>query len=328
MSVKTGEVEPTKRQPKKRGRKPKGGKIVTIEEKRNILKSSENIVLHLKCSYNDLKKDNFLSEMKYNPKLESVTAFNDEEVNNFCIIQDVNTDNINIDTQVETLLDEPNTSTHTTLSKNDEVISIPNKKMIWEKIRQIKIHLSEDNISSKKSDCFWCHYSFDNPTIYIPQSKINDIYEVYGNFCSPECALAHLYSEQIDSSTKWERISLLHSLYSSIFQYTDKIKPSPNPKYLLDKYLGNMTIEEYRSMNHHKINLMILDKPITRIIPEITEYTDDIDIQARFNNKGDISNQIKYRLSRNTTVKTKAGEVLKNPTSIFTNKQYWKDIKQ
>lgn len=327
MQAKTGQIESAKRQPKKRGRKPKGGKIVTIEEKRDILKSSENVVLHLKCSYNDLKKDNFLSEMKYNPNLENVTAFNFEEVNNFCKIQDTNIDDINNLSIEDSSIKKP--SKHTTLTKDDDdVVSIPNKKMIWEKIRQIKLHLSEDNISSKKSDCFWCHYSFENPSIYIPLSKIKDTYEVYGNFCSPECALAHLYSEQIDSSTKWERITLLHSLYSSVFQYTDKIKPAPNPKYLLDKYLGNMTIDEYRSMNHHKINLMILDKPITRVIPEITEYTDDIDIQSRFNNKGDVSNQIKYRLSRNTTVKTKAGEVLKNPTSIFTNKQYWKDIKQ
>jgi hypothetical protein len=54
---------------------------------------------------------------------------------------------------------------------------------------------------------------FDNPPVYIPKHYINGTYEVYGCFCSPECAAAHLMKEPIDSSTKFERYYLLNSIY-------------------------------------------------------------------------------------------------------------------
>ena len=44
--------------PKKRGRKPKGGKIVVATETQNNIPVPEpNIVLHLRCKLSDLKKD-------------------------------------------------------------------------------------------------------------------------------------------------------------------------------------------------------------------------------------------------------------------------------
>ena len=72
----------------------------------------------------------------------------------------------------------------------------------------------------KKSDCFHCTYSFSNPPIYIPKRIRNGIIEVYGCFCSPECAVSHLKCEPIDTSTKWERYSLLNNIYSKIYNYT------------------------------------------------------------------------------------------------------------
>lgn len=246
--VKVAQVESTKKpieteekKPKKRGRKPKGGKVVNIENKVKLKKSSENVILHLKCSKEDLKKKYFLSELKYNPIVETITAFNNEMINDtFLSIEtnDVSQHTLSyINTSNENVCIEEITS-----SSKDDV----SKEMIWKKIKQLKDHLKTDTLSSYKSDCFWCHYGFSSPTIYIPRSKVNGVYEVYGHFCSPECALAYLNNEHIDSSTKWERISLLHSLYSSVFEYNEHFKPAPDPKYLLEKYMGNMTIEEYR----------------------------------------------------------------------------------
>ena len=55
--------------PKKRGRKPKGGKIVNKEpEKRPTLYSHTNIILHLKCSTNDIN-ENILDQLSYNPSI-------------------------------------------------------------------------------------------------------------------------------------------------------------------------------------------------------------------------------------------------------------------
>ena len=54
---------------------------------------------------------------------------------------------------------------------------------------------------------------------------INNKYNVYGCFCSPECAVAFLKREPIDTSTLWERYSLLNNVYSNIFNYENNIKP-------------------------------------------------------------------------------------------------------
>ena len=328
--VKVAQVESTekpidveeKKKPKKRGRKPKGGKVVNIDHKIKLKKSSENIILHLKCSKEDLKKKYFLSDMKYNPVVETVTAFNNEMINDTFLSLDVKDNHEILANDLDQSINKE--CIKETATSKDDV----SKEMIWKKIKQLKDHLKTDTLSSYKSDCFWCHYGFSSPTIYIPRSKVNGIYEVYGYFCSPECALAYLNNEHVDSSTKWERISLLHSLYSSVFEYNENIKPAPDPKYLLEKYMGNMTIDEYREMNHSKINLMILDKPITRIIPEVSEYADDIDIHSRFENKADVSTK-EYRLSRSLHSKGSVHKVYpQHHSSIFTNKQYWKDIKQ
>ena len=132
-----------------------------------------------------------------------------------------------------------------------------------------------DNLANKKSDCFWCTYSFDNPTIYIPKAYIKNKYKVYGNFCSPECAVAFLFNEHIDSSTKFERYNLFNHIYSKIYNYEKNIKPAPNPHYLLDKFLGTLTITEYRKLSSQEQLLFIMDKPITRIYPELHDDKDD-----------------------------------------------------
>ena len=65
--------------------------------------------------------------------------------------------------------------------------------------------------------------------------------------------------------------SLLNYVYGSIYNYKKNIKPAPNPFYTLDKYCGNMTIEEYRSHFTDNNLLIIANKPQTRIMPEMFE---------------------------------------------------------
>ena len=82
--------------------------------------------------------------------------------------------------------------------------------------------------------------------LFLDQRKGNN--EVYGCFCSPECACSYLKNEQIDDSTRWERYNMLNNLYGKIYNYEKNIKPAPSPYYTLDKYYGNLTIEEYRKL--------------------------------------------------------------------------------
>jgi hypothetical protein len=176
-------------------------------------------------------------------------------------------------------------------------------KEIWRKLKQLEHNLHINNISDKKSACFWCTYEFDNPPVYIPKHFIKNSYQVYGCFCSPECSTAFLMEENIDSSIKFERYHLINHIYSQIYDYKKNIKPAPNPYYMLEKYYGNLNIQEYRSLLRNDRLFLIVDKPLTRILPELHEDNDDFII----NNKIIPSNtyQIKKKLQRKTQTQNK-----------------------
>ena len=65
--------------------------------------------------------------------------------------------------------------------------------------------------------------------------------------------------ENIDSSTKFERYHLSNNIYSQIYNYKKNIKPAPNPYYLLDKYCGNLNIQEYRALLRNDRLFLIVD---------------------------------------------------------------------
>ena len=92
-------------------------------------------------------------------------------------------------------------------------------KMVPAKIRDIL-----NNIEDKKCACFWCTEGFDGPPIHIPQNKLDDTFEVYGCFCSPECASSFLFKEAIDTTTKFERYQMLNNLYREVYNYKKNIR--------------------------------------------------------------------------------------------------------
>jgi hypothetical protein len=148
-------------------------------------------------------------------------------------------------------------------------------KDINAKLRQIKIELYKNIKTDKKSACFWCTYEYDNPPCYVPKYEIDGQVHGYGSFCRPECAVAFLMGEILDDSTKFERYHLLNRIYSKVYGYKKNIKPAPNPYYLLDKFYGNLTIQEYRKLLKTEHMLLVIDKPMSRILPELHEDRED-----------------------------------------------------
>jgi len=284
---------------KKRGRKPKGGKIIQqITPLNNNKESKPSVILHLKCSLKDiqttvltdnevqgfnfqatnhLKYDIINSGSKFFNKLEKKTINNEDD----------NNDIIN------------NNEKYTYHNEDDKSIKENDSKEVWKKLKILEHDLHINNISDKKSACFWCTYEFDNPPVYIPKHFIKDSYHVYGCFCSPECGTAYLMQENIDSSSKFERYHLINHIYSKIYDYKKNIKPAPNPYYMLEKYYGNLTIQEYRSLLRNERLFLVVDKPLTRILPELHEDNDDFII----NNKIIPSNnyQFKKKLQKKQT---------------------------
>jgi hypothetical protein len=301
---------------KKRGRKPKGGKIIQqVVHLNNNKDSKPNIILHLKCSLKDLQTNTLLSsnvesfnfsECKGDLSYEVINSSDVSFVKNSYL--DVSNENINNNKLYndETFNNYDDDDEETTFNKDSET------KEIWKKLKQLEHNLHINNISDKKSACFWCTYEFDNPPVYIPKYMIKKSYQVYGCFCSPECSTAYLMEENIDSSTKFERYHLINHIYSQIYDYKKNIKPAPNPYYMLEKYYGNLNIQEYRALLRNDRLFLIVDKPLTRILPELHEDNDDFII----NNKIIPSNtyQIKKKLQRKTQTQTQ------NKNNIFNEK--------
>ena len=322
---------------KKRGRKPKGGKIiqqvVSLNDNKDV---KPNIILHLKCSLNDLQSTtintniesfNFSScknEISYeiigdNDLLNTPpsTSNTSTKNNNTNFSNQIVSNNIsaNISANMSANIFSNNSSStfnnnsmfdnnYSNISSNfnnttfntkiyddkynyndDDDSTTVNKEVetrdLWKKLKQLEHNLHINNISNKKSACFWCTCDFDSPPVYIPKYQIKDSYHVYGCFCSPECSTAYLMEENIDSSTKFERYHLINHIYSKIYNYTKNIKPSPNPYYMLDKYYGNLSIQEYRSLLRNERLFLIVDKPLTRILPELHEDNDDFIINNK-----------------------------------------------
>ena len=216
---------------KKRGRKPKGGKVITITEKKETIENiSNNVIVHLKCKKSDLVKIN-------EPVGNIISSYSENESNYQSVVHK----------------------------------RISNKKTIHDKLKQLQHNLHNNIVNETNSACFWCTYNFTNLPISIPKFEINKTYHVYGCFCSPECACAYLMNENIDSSIKFERYHLLSLIYGKVYGYNTNIKPAPNPHYTLNKFFGNLSIEEYRGLFESERHLFIIDKPITRELPEIHE---------------------------------------------------------
>jgi len=256
---------------KKRGRKPKGAKItstnsatssttlatassasLTTTTSSSSSMTKQNVIIHLKCSLHDLDNlDNDISS--YNmPSFLSFESLENEMENEI------------VKHPFENVME---IKTKKTTNEKD--------KDVFHKLKILDYHLHHNNILNKHSCCFWCTFDFETNAVHIPKLVMNDVYDVYGCFCSPECAVGYLFNQNIDSSSKYERYSLLNHLYSNTYGYKQNIKPAPNPFYMLNKFCGILSIEEYRSLSKTDNIFILVDKPITKVLPEFHEDNDE-----------------------------------------------------
>lgn len=267
--------------PKKRGRKPKGGKIIEVgipDIKKEVFKP--NIMLHLKCSSGDLvregNRESDFSQVNINSYSSDISTYH--VINKMS--NDTSEENGVFGT-THSITDVPlieseimhNTQINTTLGGTN--------KEIWKKIKALEHLLHINSVPESTAACFWCTYEFDNPPVYIPKMFLKNSYHVYGCFCSPECSVAYLMNENIDTSSRFERYSLLNTIYNGIYGYSKNIKPAPDPHYLLNKFCGNLNIQEYRALLQSNRLFLVVDKPITRILPELHEDNDEFIINNK-----------------------------------------------
>ena len=280
---------------KKRGRKPKGGKLIARPLAESVVSTAvPNIILHLKCTlaeldaYHAQQSKHMTDPHQYNPEVPpEIQSFEGNQATTFSMYESAAaaaaaaaatatatvtvTGLPSVATTIETVAAVAGAATTTTAAQLGPVVLTSDQQL---KIKKLKVQLYKNQLN-KKSDCFWCTCDFESETVYIPKTMDDTTIYAYGSFCRPECAVSHLMAENLDDSTKFERYHLMNQLYGQLFGYKHNIKPAPNPYYLLDKFYGNLSIHEYRKLLGSDQLLYTLEKPMTRILPELHEVTDE-----------------------------------------------------
>ena len=283
IQCKEPEQEQEQETNKKRGRKPKGGKLIqNAEPIENTMVAPVNVILHLRCSLKDLElpeQTMVLDPLAYNPAVPpEIMSY--EETANFSSYS-VEAEPQRAYTEVlckkcsQPASEDSNKGPVEEVGENsldDDSVSI---KGVHQKLRRLRTHFYKNTLNDKKSACFWCTYDFDNEPCYIPKMELNDSVAGYGCFCRPECAVGYLMNESMNDSTKFERYQMLNQIYSKVYGFKKNIKPAPSPYYLLDKFYGSLSIQEYRRLLKTEHMLLVLEKPMTRILPELHEDNDE-----------------------------------------------------
>jgi hypothetical protein len=259
------------------------------EEEKDENKEEENIVLFLALSSDededDEENNNINNESELNKftinetetkkrKIDSITDSSDNTIDT------INSDNYNNKT-INKLIEE--------IKKRDIIIANLKSRKIGlsshtaTKKYDIDYHsITLSNIDSNKRiipkkteiSCWWCDYTFDNFPVYIPNSYKNNIYYVFGNFCSFNCAAK--YNRKMLNDHKCDtRYSLLCNLKYKITGDSSPIKLAEDRELLKSKG-GKYTINNFRkSFNMISLDRKIDMPPMIPLVHSIVEAVRD-----------------------------------------------------
>ncbi len=255
-------------------------------------------------------------ELKYDPKVPDVPKAAEEEYTDSYAYLDTMSETNNI-------LDVKKHGDAIEVKKDDIVVKARTPSHYSEKLM---VQYQETNRMQKLPDktdiaCFWCCHSFTSPPCAIPAYVLDEVWNMYGNFCSPECASAYLFKEKIDVHVQHERYALLNTLYGKDCGYDSDsfsgIRLAP-PREVLRMFGGCMDIGEYRAIVHErKIRVDVISPPLVSIIQTMDTKPIDFYDQNLKNNfvKNDISHKYNLpgaqglRLKRTKPLKSKEASV-------------------
>jgi hypothetical protein len=239
---------------------------------------NKNVILHLRCSLQEINqyirsqvwKSN---EFHYDPKIPQEIVPYESYQHDYCVLDHENeaADSVANNAYKSSMVCRK--CEMEINNKHSNVDELTDKDI--QKIKYLKIQNYRQDIPDKKVDCFWCTYPYDNDPCYILQHGTETNLLAHGSFCSPSCAVAFLFNNMNwDDSSKLESYQLMNYYYgynSNTQSEYNNIKPACSPFYTLDKYYGNLTIQEYRKLSKSNYMLICIDKPVSRILPEIHE---------------------------------------------------------
>lgn len=243
----------------RRGRKPKyvysSYDISTSNDDNssgNQAVEDENIIVRLNISNDTLNESNNTNNLSNLD--EQPYAYNHDTYNNISNVNDVLTP-----TQHQFEIDKKSSN-----ENNAKIVNVLNEFAEKNKNNEWPINTS--------ISCYWCVHRFDNSPVGIPINFKNDTFEVFGCFCSLECAAAYNFSENNSQDEMWERYQLLNMMGRRM-KLGNVIKPSP-PRLALKMFGGNMDIDTFRNIGKGNKLMNINFPPMTSITQQLEEIND------------------------------------------------------
>jgi len=283
----------------------------------SFLPEQRPLIAHLPVSTASLNFD-ATNELKYDPVVPDVPQPYEHGTNEMSFLEGMEGSGVTSDRNQPKQEQKPAT---TVTAPGETKCKLPSNYA-----EKLMVLFQDSNRYQKLPDktdicCFWCCHYFSTPPFAIPSHILDEIWYMYGNFCSAECATSYLFKERIDSHVQWERYALLNSLYSDDAELPpgspSGIRPSP-PREVLRMFGGSMDIAEYRAILHEKkLRVDVLTPPMVSIIQTMDTKPVDFydqnlknvfirnDIQHKYNAPGAQG----LRLRRSKPVKSREATV-------------------
>ena len=137
---------------------------------------------------------------------------------------------------------------------------------------KMKERVNVENHNGNHADggtcCFWCCHPASTLTgMPIKYDVIHDSFELFGTFCSLECAAAYNFSVHSGSDRAWDIYSWIQILGRRIG--CTSVRPAPN-KYLLNMFGGPLAIQEFRTIHKSTSRTAVMNMPpFINIMPQM-----------------------------------------------------------
>lgn len=227
----------------KRGRKPKYVYSSYDLGTPNLNSEDENIIVRLNISNINQVIDPAIQE-------ELPSAYNSD---NYC--------------NISGLIDSTSNINMSNLSISETELKVVDILKDFEEKNKNKEWPSNTSIC-----CYWCCHRFDNAPYGIPVNFQNDFFNVYGCFCSLECAAAYNFKSNESVDQMWERYNLINMLYRKLL-LGKLVKPAPD-RISLKMFGGYLEIEKFREHFKSDKILNVNFPPMSSLTQQIEEIND------------------------------------------------------
>lgn len=119
--------------------------------------------------------------------------------------------------------------------------------------------------------CLWCCHQFKTTPWGIPFKFYQGKFQLFGNFCTPNCSLAYIMQNYKDDDYLWEKVALLNLLFFKVCGQYKNITPALD-KMALKMFGGTLEIDDYRNIiTENDKSYSIEFPPCNTIIPMLEE---------------------------------------------------------